>query len=220
MPFGYDFVGAGAVSPNDLSLGLQGRDWRLACLSAETGARFVRERIPQSPLKWLTVPRRVFNGRSGFQAVDDPRAFEAGMLMHELGLGLDIDPEILSFLPRNAWAALANDDDFGRYVGGIMSRDDSLFCSSICADVDGGQLQIFSAMVVANEDVVRSRLRHRFGRSLEELASVREGFDWSEPLACALVSDAMGDILTLADRDPKSSVAAGLDFEVQQRFSE
>lgn len=196
------------------------RDWRLAYLAAETGARFVRERIEQSPLDWLSVPHRIFGGRSGFQAVDDEASFNAGMMIHELSLSSDIDPNILALLPCNAWTELAVDSERELPNDHTRFGDMALFCSSLCADLERGQVQIFSAMMAVSETVVRARLRHRFGRYLEELAVVRRGFDSSEPLVCALVSDAMADILSHAELDPYGEIAAGLDFEVQQRFSD
>lgn len=207
-------------SSTSLSQEAGSRDWRLAYLAAETGARFVRERMEQSPLNWLSVPHRALGGRSGFEAVDDEASFNAGMLVHELGLSSDIDPDILALLPCNAWTELAVDGQPDLSEDHKLWGDMALFCSSLCADLERGQLQIFSAMMAVSETVVRARLRRRFGRYLEELAVVRRGFDSSEPLACALVSDAMADILNYAELHPNGEIAAGLDFEVQQRFAE
>src|SRR3546814_14525940 len=66
---------------------------------------------------------------------------------------------------------------------------------------------------------VRFRIRQRFGPWLEDQAIVRLGFDWSEPLACAMVSQAMAHLLMLAAEDPTSSLAEGLDFHIEQRFA-
>lgn len=73
-------------------------------------------------------------------------------------------------------------------------------------------------MIASGQGEVRSRLRQRYGPLLEDEAIVRTGFDWSEPLACAMVSDAMAHVLEIASEEPESPMAAGLDFQVEQRF--
>jgi hypothetical protein len=94
----------------------------------------------------------------------------------------------------------------------------ALYCASISSYVDETHIQVFSAMIARSPFEVRLRLRRRFGSLLESEAKVTLGFDCSEPLACALVSDAMADILTIAAEDPNSAFADGLDFQVEQRF--
>lgn len=73
-------------------------------------------------------------------------------------------------------------------------------------------------MIARGPDEVRDRLRQRFGPLLEDQAIIRLGFDWSEPLACAMVSEAMAHVLMLAAEEPTSALAEGLDFQVEQRF--
>ena len=74
-------------------------------------------------------------------------------------------------------------------------------------------------MMAQSPQEVRARLRQRYGSLIEDEAQVRLGFDWSEPLACAMVSEAMAHVLTIAAAEPASSLARGLDFQVEQRFS-
>src|SRR3546814_20722765 len=74
-------------------------------------------------------------------------------------------------------------------------------------------------MIARSASEVRFRIRQRFGPLLEDQAIVRLGFDWSEPLACAMVSQAMAPLLMLAAEDPTSSLADGLDFHIEQRFA-
>src|SRR3546814_19379742 len=74
-------------------------------------------------------------------------------------------------------------------------------------------------MIARSASEVRFRIRQRFGPLLEDQAIVRLGFDWSEPLACAMVSQAMAHLLMLAAEDPTSSLAEGLDFHIEQRFA-
>src|SRR3546814_20597309 len=74
-------------------------------------------------------------------------------------------------------------------------------------------------MIARSASEVRFRIRQRFGPLLEDQAIVRLGFDWSEPLACAMVSQAMAHLLLLAAEDPTSSLAEGLYFHIEQRFA-
>jgi hypothetical protein len=95
----------------------------------------------------------------------------------------------------------------------------SLYTCSISAELDSEHVQIFCAMLAHSPAEVRFRIRQRYGPLLEDEARVTLGFDWSEPLACAMVSEAMAHVLELAADDPSSPIASGLDFHVEQRFS-
>src|SRR3546814_12180092 len=66
-------------------------------------------------------------------------------------------------------------------------------------------IHVFGAMIARSASEVRFRIRQRFGPLLEDQAIVRLGFDWSEPLACAMVSQAMAHLLMLAAEDPTRS---------------
>ena len=85
---------------------------------------------------------------------------------------------------------------------------------------ENGHIQVFSAMIARSTREVRRRLKIRFGPFLEDHAKVKLGFDPSEPIACALVSDATAQILSLVDSDPTGELAAGFDFVVEQRFAD
>ena len=74
-------------------------------------------------------------------------------------------------------------------------------------------------MIAYSATEVRHRLRQRLGAPLEDDARIRLGFDWSEPFACEMVSEAMARILMLAAETPTSALAQGLDFQVEQRFA-
>ena len=95
----------------------------------------------------------------------------------------------------------------------------ALFTATIVHEDHWGKVHVYVAMMARNAEEVRGRLRDRLGSVLEAAAVVRRGFDCSEPMACALVSDAMADMLSLAAEDPLSSIARGLAFQVEQRFA-
>jgi hypothetical protein len=95
----------------------------------------------------------------------------------------------------------------------------ALYSCSISAELHDGHIQVFGALIARSPNEVRQRLRQRYGPLLEDQALIRLGFDWSEPLACAMVSEAMAHVLSLAAESPTSALAAGLDFYVEQRFA-
>src|SRR3546814_7293357 len=63
----------------------------------------------------------------------------------------------------------------------------ALYSCIISAELDRGHIHVFGAMIARSASEVRFRIRQRFGPLLEDQAIVRLGFDWSEPLACAMV---------------------------------
>ena len=197
---------------------------RLAHIATETGARFVRERIDCCPIEWMLQPLNLFDGRTALESCWSPEGYLRAMILHGLSLGLDAHPDQLHHMP-DAELVLGEDT---LVRGSIPPRGigpewwgrgaPTLFTCTITASLEETEVQIFCAMIARSEAEVRSRLRQRYGRLLEAEARVRSGFDWSEPLACSMVSDAMADLLRLAAEHPTSSLAQGLDFQVEQRF--
>lgn len=199
---------------------------RLAYVAAETGARFVRDRIDEDPFDWLTTRKRIFDDSAPVYASIEPEGFRRAVALHGLSIGLDCAPELIAEVPATAFltgkalAQLGNagPQDPSRPVE-ATEADFALFTATIVAEMDGSQVQIFCAMIARSIAQVRARLCRRFGPLLEEQAAVRLGFDWGEPLACALVSPAMAHLLQLAMASPASTLAAGLDFQIEQRFA-
>ena len=216
----FDRVISGARIASDSRLA----DTRLLYVAAETGARFVRERINVDPLDWLFAEREIFDGRTAVATCHKAEEFRRATILHGLSLGLDVAPYVVEgipaheFLSNSARARLFSgpqaSDKIQVWPGGRLS----LFTCTISYELPNEHVQIFSGMIAHDEREVRTRLRQRYGALLEEEAQVRIGFDWSEPLACAMVSDAMAHVLTIAAADPTSSFARGLDFQVEQRF--
>jgi len=199
---------------------------RLMHVAAETGARFVREGIDLDPLDWLLTGRELFDQRNAVEACGGSEGFRRAIVLHGLSLGLDTSPGHLARIPAREFLSDAaaihlksgrpsKDQDPDPWEAGPLA----LYTCSISADLHDGQIQVFGAMIARDPLEVRRRLKRRYGPLLEDQALVRLGFDWSEPLACAMVSGAMANVLGLAAESPRSALADGLDFYVEQRFA-
>lgn len=199
---------------------------RLLHLAAETGARIAREGLSIEPLDWLVKPLRLFEGRSAVECCHRHENFRRACVLHGLGLGLDQPPAVVEGIPLDAFLSKhaglhltpsqpAIDGHADQPVFGVAS----LYCSSVNAEARCGQVQIFFAMVARSPDEVRSHLQSRYGFYLADEAQIRLGFDWSEPLASALVSDAMAHVLSLVRDQPESTFAEGFEFRVEHQFA-
>lgn len=215
-----------AQTPNGISLKRRLETIRLMYIAAVTGARFVGERFNQEPIEWLLKEQCLFDGHSAMEACAQPEGFRRVVLLHGLALGLDAEPKQVAGIPAGEFISPAAQRCLAGIPPGRLPELDpwkhepaSLYTSFISADLHGENVQIFCAMIARSPSEVRARLRRRFGVLVEDNAKVRLGFDGSEPLACALVSDAMAHLLSLAADSPTSELARGLDFVVEQRFS-
>lgn len=65
---------------------------RITLVATEVGARFQREGIRTDPMGWMLVPRRVFNGKPPIEACITRGNCAKAVLIHGLGLDLDIGP--------------------------------------------------------------------------------------------------------------------------------
>lgn len=198
---------------------------RLMHVAAITAVRCHRERFCDDPMEWLLSEKRFLDHRAPIDACASFEGYRRAMVLHSLDLGFDIEPDCLSKIPLEevddtsltrrllmlpAHRSCRHDFDTG--------APPALYSSYISALNDNGHIQIFSAMIARSTMEVRSRLKNRFGPFLEDHAKVKLGFDPSEPIACALVSDATAQILSLVDSDPTGELASGFDFVVEQRF--
>jgi len=199
---------------------------RLACAAAETGARFVRDRIHADPIDWLLTRQTLFDGYPAIAACQQAEGFRRIVVLHGLSLGLGTSPESLAGVPVSDFLSDAASKALGLrppprdpIEDGEEFGHPSLYSCAISSELDHVNVHIFAAMIAGSAAEVRRRLRHRLGPLLEDEAVIRLGFDWSEPLACAMVSEAMAHLLMLVAEDPTSSLAEGLDFQVEQRFA-
>jgi hypothetical protein len=200
---------------------------RLALIAAEAGARFEREGSGQDPMTWMLSPRRLFGGRRALDAVLDRENFMRALLLHGLALGLDADASMID-------ALAAEEDDFEgcgeepqaearAYQSDALrfslpgQADLRLFTATVVANDGFETVQAFHASLATEEAEVAGRLYCRIGAASAG-ARIIAGFDPSDPLVAALVSEAMGDTLTLIEAQPGSPIAAGLDVNIEQRF--
>lgn len=74
---------------------------RIVLVAIEAGARFQREGVDLDPLAWMITPRRMFGGLPPIEACVTSDACSRAILVHGLGLGLDLDPEAIDLLMGN-----------------------------------------------------------------------------------------------------------------------
>jgi hypothetical protein len=196
------------------------------CVAAETGARFVRERIMLEPIEWMIKPQRVLGNHTAFEACQSKEGFRRAIVFHGLSMKLDMAPEALDgiaeteFLSDAIKARLAlKSSCFRLSFEHHECGPPMLYTSTISSAVGGGYIHVFAAMIARSPQEVRTRLRHRLGPLLEDQAVIRLGFDPSEPIACSMVSDAMAHLIELAEQYPASALADGFDFHAEQRFA-
>lgn len=200
---------------------------RLALIAAETAGRFQREESDVDPMAWMLTPRRLFDGATALDACIERGACVRALLLHGLGMGLDADPTELDAL--TAEVDLDEDDgDDGSDGPAVPPRGrgeephrpgPSLFTSTLVAETSEGVVHIFDAVVADSSAAARSALRLRHGARLAEHADLVEGFRPHLPIAQALVSPAVEDMLLQVERDPSSPLARGLSVSIEQRFA-
>lgn len=194
---------------------------RLICMAAETGSRFSRRNQKIDPVYWMYQPQAVFSGRAAIQACTDRIEYQRGMIVHGLALsGLTLPGQIDALLDREDFIgdsqALRVGHNWSSTKRGALK---GLFTASISDVNNHGRLLIFVAIVADDEGEVWLQLRDRYGERAANLASIRRGFDPSEPIAIALVSEPLADTLQLVANAPSSLLAEGLDVQLESRFA-
>ncbi len=71
---------------------------RIALVATEVGARFQRDGISTDPMAWMLAPRRVFAGLPPVEACVSQQNCARAVLIHGLGLDLNISPAALDAL--------------------------------------------------------------------------------------------------------------------------
>lgn len=195
---------------------------RLALVAGETAARFQREGLALDPMAWMIARRELFDGRSAIEACVERSACVRALLLHGLGLGLDADPAVVDDLAADeddaAEDAVEADrpDRLGSDRG--SPRSQRLFTSTAASEAAGGWVQLFHATVARSQEEALEHLRADHGARAAAAAETIAGFRPDLPLATALVSPAMADMLLQVQRDPASPLAAGLRVSIEQRF--
>ena len=75
---------------------------RVTLVATEVGARFQRDAIGEDPMAWMLAPRRAFDGERPVEACITRAACARAVLIHGLGLDLDIGPDALDALMDDA----------------------------------------------------------------------------------------------------------------------
>lgn len=201
---------------------------RLIFMAAETGARFSREAADVDPAAWMSAPRRIFEGRNAVTACTEREMFVRALILHGVSPGLDMNPEEVDLLledagsvtDTNARAQAGRADESSGSSKLTLIKRRLLFTASAADESPTGIGYVFYAVVAADEDEVRDQLRSRAGARLAYTADVDVGFDASEPIAMALLSDAMADLINHVAEDPCSPLSAGFRLFVEHRFEE
>lgn len=200
---------------------------RVALVATEVAHRFQREEVKHDAMTWMLAPRLLFGGASAVEACLDRDACLRGVLIHGLSLGLDADPAAIDALAADddddeVQDSAADCDDGGRRSNVLHlpkpdERDLRLFTATVVASDGFETVQAFHASLAVEEAEVAGRLYCRIGAASAE-ARIVEGFDPTDPLVAALVSEAICDILAIIASQPESPIAAGLDLNIEQRF--
>lgn len=88
---------------------------RIACVAAETGARFQRDGLTTDPMDWMLSASELFSGSPPIEACRRKDACSLAVLVHGLGLPADITPATLNAIfadhglvpdePQEEWLA-------------------------------------------------------------------------------------------------------------------
>ena len=69
---------------------------RIACVAAETGARFQRDGLGHDPMDWMLTASDLFGGHPPIEACKRKDACSLAILVHGLGLPTNIGPDELN----------------------------------------------------------------------------------------------------------------------------
>lgn len=190
---------------------------RVALVASEAASRFQREEVNHDAMSWMFAPRELFGGACAIDACLDRDACLRGVLVHGLSLGLDVSPEFVDALTAEDDDEDGTDGDEEGYVESAETGAVRLFTAMIAADDGFETVHAFHASFAVDAAEMAGRLHCRMGAAMAD-ARIVEGFDPSDPLVVALVSNAMADLLSIVAADPSSDLAAGLDVNIEQRF--
>lgn len=202
---------------------------RVVLVAAETGARFQRDAVPYDAMAWMLSPRKAFDGAAPIEACLGRDACMRGVLMHGLGLGLDVDRSAID-------ALMAHDDDFDDaefdYLHGVGSAPDTpgrlsrsrtgratrlrLYTATLADTRDNVMTQAFHASMARNAEEVRARLVGRFGPDMADAADIRPGIHRASPIVMALVPDAVVKMIRRMQGDHRSPAAQTFGVDIQQ----
>lgn len=193
---------------------------RVALVASEVSRRFALEGVSIEPMVWMTAPRRLFGGRTALEACARLDACKKALVLHNLGLGLDANPDELHDALADDGDDLGPDASKAAVVGGASASSQPwrLYTATLSRSDASGHVQAFAAVVSRTPQALLDLLRSRHGHSAAAEADILVGFDPGLPMAEALVSPAMAHTLSQVAADPTSPLARGLDVLIEQRF--
>lgn len=201
---------------------------RIALVAVETAGRFEREGIKHDPMSWMLAPRRLFGGSTAIEACQQLEHCRRSILVHGLGLGLDVAPDAIDALvedegraPEESDDGPANEADRENYKelsefldtrkkGRRRRRDGSgptarpsLWTATMCFSSDTLMVNAFHASIACDVLDVVDRLRAHYGDDVAMTADIREGFHQAVPITLALVPAPIADLLKRIEAGPQ-----------------
>lgn len=213
-----------ADSPTDVTLPLTDKMLdRLVIAAVETGARFERESLPCDPLAWLYSPQPPFGGERPLEVCLTASGLMRCIMFHSLDLELGTPKNLVDHILRDEGFLVKqapSDRQWHTDRGGDRVESGRVLYTAMIVDVQADQIHhVYHAMMACDLAEAKWLLRMRYGSRLADKATVQQGFDASTPLAVSMVSDAMGQILELVAANPQSTLAEGLDLQLESRFA-
>ncbi len=204
---------------------------RVALVAAEAGARFQRDAVACDPMAWMLAPRRAFSGVRPIEACLDRDACARAIVLHGLGLGLDVERCAIDELmrdddegedegcPDDAEAAYARAADHIREVPMISRIEDPdrlrLYTATIVDTRNNVMMQAFHASMAHDVREVRARLVGRFGADIAEVADIRRGIPKASPVVLALVPVAIIELIQRTAEDWTAPAARTFGVDIQ-----
>ena len=195
---------------------------RLAFVATEVGARFQREGEGRDPMSWMLAPRRLFTGSTAIESCLARDDFVRAILLHGLSLGLDAEPAKIDALLCDAPGDVGGGFwEGGDGIGGEPIRPgvrrQRLYSALIVIARGGELIHLFHASVAPAANVVRERIRTRFGAAAAAQADIQVGVDLDCPATSGMLPPAFRTMIARGRR-VRWSAMTGLDVTVEHRI--
>lgn len=206
---------------------------RVALVAAETGGRFEREGIKYDPMSWMLAPRRLFNGGSAIEACLQLDHCRRSILVHGLGLGLDVAPTAIDELIADD---RQDDDDvngqkkLARHLrkgkkerrkdrgGSGSTSDPRLWTATMSYASETLIVNAFHASLATDVLDVLHRLRIRYGDEIAYNADIRIGFHRAMPVVLALIQEPIAEMIRHIESDPLLADPDRFAINIEQRI--
>lgn len=206
---------------------------RIALVAVETAGRFEREGISYDPMSWMLAPRRLFDGGTAIEACAQLHHCRRSILVHGLGLGLDVDPSAIDALiaddPEGDNDKKDNEEP-ARDLGGNKKdrHKDSrrpgatlelrLWTATMAYSTEELIVNAFHASLATNVHDVVERLRMRYGTEIAAEADIRIGFHQAMPIVLALIQEPLAEMIRQIDNEPMLADADRFSINIEHRI--